>query len=312
MIRPFWKSKRVILALVTFLTIFISELFPLVDISEETIQKVLLLVASLIVGDSLAPTTTNSRISYLKRISMLFIPLIAFSNIAPQNLMAFPTQTEKDITMYIKGNQGGGQQSLQSGVIFFSEPSPSNAGATRYYIATASHFFGSNANEYYSLIRVASPKYSGKWFPVIPLAKTPPNQLDIAVLAFDCSKQYSWPIPTLATEKPQRNQKLYSTGYDRGSYKQTVDTFRIRTFATNNDALTYNSVFVSGNSGSPVWDEQNNLAGIVWGDSVFTPIFKANYTLAKFFKKKATPTPTPTPPIADIAQIDPNCPPGTT
>ena len=301
MIRPFWKSKRVILAAITFLTILTSELFPLVDLSEETIEKVLLLVASLIIGDSLAPTA-------LKRISMLFIPLIAFLNIAPQNLMAFPTQTEKDITMYIKGNQGGGQQSLQSGVIFSSEPSPTNAGATRYYIATASHFFGSNANEYYSLIRVASPKYSGKWFPVVPLAKTPPNQLDIAVLAFDCAKQYSWPIPKLATEKPQRNQKLYSTGYDRGSYKQTVDTFRIRTFATNNDALTYNSVFVSGNSGSPVWDEQNNLAGIVWGDSVFTPIFKANYTLDKFANKKATPTP----PIADIAQIDPNCPPGTT
>ena len=301
MIRPFWKSKRVILALITFLTIVTSELFPAIELSEETIEKVLLLVASLIIGDSLAPTA-------LKRISILFLPILAFSNIAPQNLMAFPTQTEKDITMYIKGNQGGGQQSLQSGVIFSSEPSPTKAGATRYYIATASHFFGSNANEYYSLIRVASPKYSGKWFPVVPLAKTPPNQLDIAVLAFDCAKQYSWPIPKLATEKPQRNQKLYSTGYDRGSYKQTVDTFRIRTFATNNDALTYNSVFVSGNSGSPVWDEQNNLAGIVWGDSVFTPIFKANYTLDKFTNKKATPTP----PVTDIAQIDPNCPPGTT
>ena len=64
MIRPFWKSKRVILALITFLTIVTSELFPAIELSEETIEKVLLLVASLIIGDSLAPTA-------LKRISIL-------------------------------------------------------------------------------------------------------------------------------------------------------------------------------------------------------------------------------------------------
>lgn len=88
---------------------------------------------------------------------------------------------------------------------------------------------------------------------------------DIALLSVSITDQY--PIIPLGKQLPKLGDKIYTAGYGNNSLRTVVGN--ISNITINDKRHIINSMIPirMGDSGSPLWNDQNEVIGVVWGRS---------------------------------------------